>query len=118
MTYVGVVNCFHHIRADVVDLDVLACNRIADCPAIVSLGLFVLVSLDLTLACLVLFLFSVDFGVPLLLILVQALHELLNVGNPVCARIVARRRLMLLLLHVAYVCNCEQLELYERKKCG
>ena len=102
----GVIDGLDHLGANIVDLDVLASDWVANCPAVSSLGLVIVVSLDLALAFLVLLLLGVDLGVSLPLILVQAFHKLLNVGNPVGARIMARRRVMLLLLHVA--CNCNK----------
>lgn len=107
----GVVDSLYHLRANIIDLDVLASDRIADCAAVPSLGLVGVVSLDLAVAGLVLLLLGVDLGIPLPLVLVQALHELLDVRNPVGARIVAHRRRVLLLLHVACTCNLGQREL-------
>lgn len=114
----GVIHSLHHLWANIIDLDVLASDWIADCPAVISLGLLGVVSLDLALTGFVLLPFGIDLGVSLPLILVQALHELLNVGNPVGARIVARRRLVFLLLHVAYICNRGRREFCERKYSG
>lgn len=97
----GVVDCLDHIRSDVVNLDILAGDGIADCPAVVSLGLLGVMRLDLAVAGLVPLLLGIYLGVPLLLILVQAFHELLNVWNSVGARIVAPGGCVFLLLHVA-----------------
>lgn len=107
----GVVDSLYHLWANIIDLDVLAGDWIADCAAVSPLGLIGVVSLDLAVAGLVLLLLGVDLGVPLPLVLVQALHELLDIGYPVGARIVARRRRVFLLLHLASTCNLGQREL-------
>lgn len=70
MTHMGVVNGLDHLWADIIDLNVLASDWIADCAAVSSLGLVIVVGLDLALTCLVLLLLGVDLGVSLPLILV------------------------------------------------
>lgn len=100
-TYMGVINALDHIRTNIIDLDVLAGDWIADCPTVSSLGPISVVSLDLALAVLLRVLLGFDLGISLSLVLVQACHELLDVGNPIGARIVASGPRVFLLLHPA-----------------
>lgn len=78
-----VLSFLDHGTVKIVNLDILASDGVSNCPPV-----FALVLSDV-LMCICL---GVDLGVAMLLVMVQILHELLDVRYAVLTRIVLRRR--------------------------
>lgn len=96
-----ILGLLHHITVKVVDLDILACDGVSNSSSVFALALarvHVRFYLAVVLAvCQLRF----DSSISLFLVSVQVLHELLNIGNAVLARVVLpRRNNMLLGLHI------------------
>lgn len=70
---------FHEIRVDIVDLDILAGNGIRDGPGGLLLGLFLNGAVALV--------FGLDLRIAFPFVAVERSYKLVDVGDPVAARV-------------------------------
>jgi hypothetical protein len=91
----GIIDSFHEVGIDVVNLDLFAGHRVCYLPALAGIPVGVILVLLNALVLSVGLQFGIYLGISVLLLTIKGRYELLDVRNSILARVVAGNMLFL-----------------------